>query len=135
MSKEQDLVIPLVEERVSATKRRVETGRVRVTTYVDEREQMVSAELEREEVEIERVPRGIELTHMPEVRLDGDVTIIPIVEEILVVEKKLVLVEEIRLVRRRTSRDHAQPVTVRAQRAEIERETKSGEALTKEKNQ
>lgn len=127
MRDEQDLVIPLVEERAFVTKRNVETGRVRVATRVEEREQLIRGELARDEVEIRRVPRNVEIDSVPEIGQVGDVTIVPVVEEVLVVEKKLMLVEEIHLSRVRTSEEYAQPVTVRAQRAEIEREASSGD--------
>jgi stress response protein YsnF len=36
----------------------------------------------------------------PEIRTEGDVTILPVVEEVLVVEKRLVLKEELHIRRR-----------------------------------
>ncbi|QPQ54468.1 DUF2382 domain-containing protein [Allosphingosinicella flava] len=122
MTEEQNLVIPLVEERVSTAKREVETGRVRLRTRVEERQEMARADLARDEVEIERVPLNVEVDAVPDVRQEGDVTIVPVVEEVLVVEKKWVLVEEIRFRRTRSHEEFAQSVTVRAQRAEVERE-------------
>ena len=131
MTDEQNTVIPLVEERVSATKREVETGRVRIRTHVDERIEVIRQELAREEVEIERVPMDRHITEMPQVREEKGVTIVPVVEEVLVVEKKLMLVEEIRLSRKRSHERYEKPVTLRAQRAEVEREELSGEITTK----
>jgi uncharacterized protein (TIGR02271 family) len=126
MDEERSLVIPLVEELVSATKREVETGRVRVHTRVEEREEIVRASLARERIEVERVPLNVEVSAVPETRQEGDVTIVPVVEEVLVVTKKLVLVEEVRLRRVRTIEEHAQPVTLATQRAEIERDDSGG---------
>ncbi|HEY0313670.1 MAG TPA: YsnF/AvaK domain-containing protein [Allosphingosinicella sp.] len=123
---DDEQVIPLVEERVAISKAEVETGRLRVRIAIDEREEGVAAELSRDEVEVQRVPRGVPLDTLPEVRVDGDTTIIPVVEEQLVVEKRLVLVEEIHLVRRTESATHEVPVTVRSERAEVERESPSG---------
>ncbi len=122
MSEERTEVIPLVEERVSATKRRVETGRVRVTTRVEQREELVRAELLRDEVDIEGVPVGREIDRVPDVRQEGEVTIVPVVEEVLVVETRLVLVEEIRLRRVQGRETVEKPVILAAQRAEIVRE-------------
>lgn len=132
MADEQKFVIPLVEERLSASTRKVETGRVRVRTHVDERIEVVRQKLERDEVEIERVPINREITDMPKVREEKGVTIVPVVEEVLVVEKKLMLVEEIRLHRKRSYEKYERPVTLRAQRAEIEREELSGETVAPE---
>ena len=124
MKEEQDLVIPLVEERVSATKREVETGRVRVSTHTDRYEEMVRVDLARDEVEVRRVRKDEEISKVPEAREEGGVTIIPVVEERLVVEKKLVLVEEIHIHNKNSTEEFAQPVTLSRQRAEIEREDK-----------
>jgi uncharacterized protein (TIGR02271 family) len=119
---EEVAAIPLVEERVEVGKKRVESGRVKVRVAVDAREEMVPAELSRDEVEIRRVPRNQAVSELPAVRLEGDTTIIPVVEEQLVVEKRLVLVEEIHVVRRTRTAVEEIPVTLRSERAEIERD-------------
>jgi uncharacterized protein (TIGR02271 family) len=119
---EEYAAIPLVEERLSVAKREVESGRVRVHVTVEEREQTITEQLARDDVQIERVPRGERLSEMPHVRLEGSTTIIPVVEEVLVVEKALVLVEEIH-VRRRTEVETVQiPATVRSERATVQRD-------------
>lgn len=127
----EEEVIPLVEERVVVDKRRVESGRVRVSTRVETREEIVRAELARDEVIVERVPIGREVETVPDIRQEGEVTIMPVVEEVLVVEKRLVLVEEIHLRRRRTIEQFAQPVTLASQRAEIARHETGGEESVK----
>lgn len=124
MEEEQDLVIPLVEERVSATKREVQTGRVRVSTHTDHHEEMVRVNLARDEVEVRRVPKGEEISEIPKPREEGDVTVVPVAEERLVIKKKLVLVEEIHIRKICSSKEVLQPVMVAKQRAEIEREDK-----------
>jgi uncharacterized protein (TIGR02271 family) len=123
MTEEQEVAaIPLVEERVSIKKREVETGRYRIRVAVEERQESVPVDLAHDEVEIERVPRNVALTEVPSVRLEGSTTIIPVVEEVVVVEKKLVLVEEIHVRRRTTSRTENIDVTVRAEQAIVEQE-------------
>lgn len=118
--------IPLVEERLAVSKKEVETGRLRVRISVEEREERIDAELARDEVEIRRVPRNEPLSDLPGVRTEGDVTIIPVVEEQLVVEKRLVLVEEIHVVRRSETERRDIPVTLRTEHADIEREREGG---------
>jgi stress response protein YsnF len=127
MPDEQKIVIPLVEEHVSVTKRETETGRVRIRTHVDERIEVIRQELARDEVEIERVPMNRHITEMPTIREERGVTIVPVVEEVLVIEKKLMLVEEIRLSRKRSYEKYEKPITLRAQRATVAREELSGE--------
>lgn len=97
----KEVRIPVVEEKLSVWKQVHETGRVRVTQHVKEEEKMMQAALQHEEVDIQRVPVNRAVEAWPEVREEGDVTIIPVVEERLVVQKQLVVTEEIRLTRRR----------------------------------
>jgi stress response protein YsnF len=121
MSDENDQKIQLVEESVSVEKERVLTGRVRVSTSSREVEELARASLAGTRVEVtrERVDRQIDA--VPETRVEGDTTIIPVVEEIMVVEKRLVLVEEIRIRQTVTSEDVSVPVTLRKQTATVER--------------
>jgi len=113
--------LALAEETLSVSTRRVETGRVHIGVRTESEVVQANASLLDHRVEVERVPVGREVAEVPEVREEGDVTIYPVLEEILVVEKRLVLKEEVR-VRRITSRSEvSQPVTLRRQRADIER--------------
>lgn len=114
--------LPLVEESAIVAKRTVETGRVRVGIEVDEREELIRDLLMREDVRIERVAVGRQVDEIPQPRTDGDVIIIPIVDEVAVVEKRLVLREELRIVRVRSVEPVEQRVTLRSTRAVIERD-------------
>jgi len=118
----QEEVIPLVAERLSVGKRTVPTGRVRIRTLVDETQEWIREDLARETAEIERVPIGREVDEVPQVRQEGDVLVVPVVEEVLVVEKRLVLKEEIRIRKDRMVERAEEPVTLRAMRAVVERE-------------
>jgi stress response protein YsnF len=114
--------LPIAEETASLDRREEVTGHVRVTTTVDSEEHVLQADLLDEQVEVTRVPVGRVVTEAPPVRTEGDVTVVPVLEEIAVVEKRLVLREELHL--RRVARRHAQaiPVTLRRQRAVVERD-------------
>ena len=114
--------IPLVEERIHVGKREVESGRLRVRVDVNERHERIVEKLARDEVTIERVPMNQRLTDVPHVRLEGSVTVIPVVEEVVVVEKALVLVEEIRIHRVAGSQTTDIPVIIRSEEVTIERE-------------
>lgn len=113
--------LPLAEEQAHLQKRRVVTGRVRVHTEVDVLDQAVSGELTAEDVSVRRVPinRYVEET-APGIRTEGELTIIPVLEEVLVVQTKLVLKEEIHIQRTRTTKNVTESVPVRKQRAVIE---------------
>ncbi len=114
-------VIPLVEETTSISKREVVTGRVRVQTVTDTVEELARADVQRETVEVTRVPVDKMVDTAPEIRTDGDVTIVPVLEEVLVVEKRLVLKEELHIRRRVATEAVEVPVTLRKQRAVVER--------------
>ena len=122
MSDREERTIPIVEEEARLDKRSVVTGKVRVRTSTETVQQMVGGDLTEEFVEVERIPVDREVAEAPRVRTEGDVTIVPLVEEVLVVEKRLVLKEEIHL--RRTTRQAPVevPVEVRRSKAEVERE-------------
>jgi stress response protein YsnF len=124
-----DVRIPLVEERLVTSKREVETGRVRVRTIVDEEEAVVRDTLRHATVEVDRVPVDREIDEIPPVREEEGVTIIPVVREVLVVEKKLILVEEVRVRRCTQMEEHAQPVLLKSQRAVVERQESSGDPV------
>jgi stress response protein YsnF len=124
-----DVRIPLVEERLVTSKREVETGRVRVRTLVEENETLVRETLRHATVEVERVLIEREVDEIPPVREENGVTIIPVVREVLVVQKKLILAEEVHLRRQTQIEEHAQPVLLKTQRAVIEREQSSGESV------
>ncbi len=122
-------VIPLVEEELRVDKRTTTTGKVRVRTVVDTVEEVARADLEEERVEVTRVPVGREVQAAPAVRTEGDVTIVPVLEEVLVVETRLVLKEELHI-RRHLARENVEvPVTLRKERAVVERLTADGQPL------
>ena len=58
---------------------------------------------------------------MPVTRVEGDTTIIPVVEEVLYTEKRLFLREEVRVTRRRTTEHFHDTVALRHQEAVITR--------------
>ncbi len=114
-------IIPLVEETATVGKRQVVTGRVRVRTVTDTIEELAHADVQRETVEVTRVPIDRMIETAPEIRTEGDLTIVPVLEEVLVVEKRLVLKEELHIRRRVETETVEVPVTLRKQRAIVER--------------
>lgn len=113
--------IPLVAEELRVTKERVSTGKVRIRSVVDTVEELARATLDTETVEVTRVPVDREVDQAPSIRTEGDVTIVPILEEVLVVEKRLVLKEELHIRRQISSETVEVPVALRKERAVVER--------------
>ena len=111
-----------MQEELDVRKRRVETqSGVRVSKTVDEREEVIDQPLSKEEVEVERVAMNVPVDAPSGVRYEGDTMIIPIFEEVVVVEKRLMLKEEIRVTRRREGFRAPQRVTLRREVANVER--------------
>jgi uncharacterized protein (TIGR02271 family) len=115
------VIVPLRAEEVSVAKRRVVTGQVKVGTITRESEQLVEELLEHEHVEVERTAIGKQVDKAPPVRQEGDTLIIPILEEIVVVERRLLLKEEVRVRRTREKQPYQERVVVRKQEAVITR--------------
>jgi uncharacterized protein (TIGR02271 family) len=118
---ERETVIPLLEEELSVAKRVVETARVRVSRVTHDHQQLVDELLSHEKVEVERVPIDRPVEAMPSIRQEGEVTIIPVVEEVLKVERCLVLKEEVHIRRVKTTERHQEQVTLRKQEVLVSR--------------
>jgi uncharacterized protein (TIGR02271 family) len=114
--------IPVIEERARVDKEVVERGVVRISASSRDSEQVLEEVLRHEEVDIHRVTLNQEVDGMPEIRQEGDAIIIPIVEERAVVVKKLVLVEELYVRRRKVEEIVRIPVTLHSTEVLVERE-------------
>jgi uncharacterized protein (TIGR02271 family) len=119
--REPPLVLPVIQEALDVRTRRVETGRVRITKVIHEREELVDEPLVQEEVTIERVPVNRVVEGPIPVRHEGDTLIVSVLEEVLVVETRLLLTEELRITTRRTETHQPVPVTLRREDVTIER--------------
>ncbi len=115
---DQKLVFPVIEEQAFVDKRVIETGKVRISKQISEREELIDVPLFREEVTVERIPVNQYVDQPPQVRHEGDVMIIPVVQEQLVMQRRLVLVEELR-VRKQVVESH-QPQTVILRREDVD---------------
>jgi len=113
-------VIPVLRETVQITKREVETGRVVVHKTVTERDEAVEMLLKRTDISVERIPVNRVVTEAPGSRQDGDTLIIPILEEVLVVEKRLVLKEELHIRKDNSERTVHETVRLRSEEVQIE---------------
>jgi len=126
---EQELVIPIVEEQVVVETRPVEMGRVQIQKSVQERVEVVDQPLFEEEVDIERVPVNRPISKAVTPYYDQDTLIIPLVEEVLVVQKQLVLREEIHI--KKVRKELYEPQEVRL-RTEVVNVVRSSEATSQD---
>ncbi|GLC62002.1 hypothetical protein PLESTB_001828800 [Pleodorina starrii] len=112
--------VPLMEEQLTVTKRKRVTDRVRVSTITETVDSLVPVDFSDVEIDVVRVPIERDIDVVPDIVTEGDLTIIPVVEERIVITRQLVLREEIHV--RRTERRETSdiPVTIRRQRAVID---------------
>jgi uncharacterized protein (TIGR02271 family) len=113
--------LELFAEDLSVGKESVETGRLHVSKHTLTRETNVDADLIHEDAVVETIPKGHRIYAMPATRVEGNTTIIPVVEEVIYTEKRLILKEEIRVTRRRTTEHFHDTVTLRHQEAVVTR--------------
>lgn len=118
------MVIPVLREEVYVGVRQVDTGRgVRVIKTVSEQAHQIDQTLLRDAVSVRRVPvdKIVALNEAPVARHEGDTLIVPILEEILVVEKRLRIKEEIHITRTAHSEPYAETVMLRSEHVDVER--------------
>lgn len=113
--------VAVAEERLVVGKHVRPTGQVTVEITPTTREKTVSLTSVTEHAEVERVPVHRVVETAPPVRQEGDTTIIPIMEEELVIQKRLVVREEIHITRRREARSREERARLRSEQAEVRR--------------
>ncbi|RYE28866.1 MAG: DUF2382 domain-containing protein [Sphingobacteriaceae bacterium] len=113
--------IALIEERLKIDTKLVETGTVQLHKKVVSEVVTQQVPVVSETVLIEHKPVNQYIENLPAVRVEGDVTIISVVKEVLVVEKRLLLVEEIHLTKKRTETTATVTETLRKDVVEINR--------------
>jgi uncharacterized protein (TIGR02271 family) len=95
------IMIPVIEEHIHIGTKTVETGKVNISKKVLTETYTAEIPVSKEEVIVEKKTINQYIDgEAPGMRLDGDTTIIPIVREVIV--KRLLLVEEIHITKRRT---------------------------------
>jgi len=117
----EGIAVPVTREEVEVTTRVVDTGRgVRVSKTVTEQPEEVRETLWHETVDVQRVPVDRVVAEAPPSRYEGDVLIVPVLEEILVVEKRYRIREELHITRVRRQHEHRETVPLRVEDVRIE---------------
>ncbi len=116
------ITIPILEEHVKVSKKVVETARVNLSKTVQERIESFEIPLKEEEIVVTRVPKNELIDTIPAAsRYDGDVMIIPILKEVAVIEKRIMLVEEIHVSKKQTEKTETREVTIRKEEINVTR--------------
>jgi uncharacterized protein (TIGR02271 family) len=117
----RETVVPVMREELDVQKRVVETGRIRVSKKVETTESVVDEPLLHEAYDIQKVPVNRIVEEAPKPRYDGDTLVLPVLEEVLIVEKRLVLREELRITPKREEVRDPQTHSLRREHVEVER--------------
>lgn len=118
----EKIVIPVVEEQIRIEKQVIETAKVSVSKKVNEYTESIDIPVTNEEVDVNRIEINQYVNEAPPaVRQEGNKTIIPILKEVLVVEKKLLLVEEVHITRKQVKTSTTRQETLRKEEVVISR--------------
>lgn len=123
------LRIPVIAEQLAVGTRTVDTGRgVRVHKTVVEQPVTIDERLARDDVEVRHVPvdRIVAPDEAPANRYEGDTLIVPILEEVLVVERRVRIKEELHITRVRREEHYQEEVVLKAEQVSVERFDESG---------
>ncbi|HEX8460742.1 MAG TPA: YsnF/AvaK domain-containing protein [Segetibacter sp.] len=116
------VTIPVIEEELKITKNVVETGKVHISKVVHEDVDQYTIPFVEEHVSVERIPKNEYVDVMPPaVRYEGDVMIIPVLKEVAVVEKRIMLVEELHVTKYQTQKSETHEVTLRKEQIDVSR--------------
>ena len=115
------LIIPVIQEQIVIDKQVIETSKVRVRKTVLEETASLNIPLIQESYDVQRVPAQQVLDNPPGVRYEGDTIVVPVMREIVIIEKKYELIEEVRLTKRTTAIPHIQEITLLKEQVQVER--------------
>ena len=115
------LVIPVIAEELEITKRQATEGRVHISKQVREKEEVIDVPILHQEVQIERQPVNRFVASPPDIRYEGNTMIIPVLEEVLVVEKRLRVKEEVRVTRIQKEIHEPKQFTLREESVDVKR--------------
>ena len=125
--RQASVIIPVIEEQVIIDKKIIDKAKIIVSKSVSENEESVTVPVEHDEVRVERIPINKYIQEMPQaLRYEGDTMVIPVLQEVVVTEKRLLLVEEVRITKMKVQTEETKHVTLRKEdvnvtRTEIER--------------
>lgn len=116
--------IPVIQEEISIGTRQIDTGKgVRVRKHVTAHEEIVDVSRSEEILSVQHIEVGkiVSEDELPQPRQEGNTYIIPVFEEVYVIEKKIRLKEEVRITKERKESTETQQINLNSERVEIER--------------
>lgn len=114
------VALKVFEEHAQIDKKIVTKGKVNIVKKVHTHDENIQVTLDSENVKIEKVTINEYVNEAPQVRYEGNTTIIPVVKEVAVVEKRILLVEEIHVTRQVTTSKEEKIIPLRKEEISIE---------------
>jgi len=111
----------ILQEEANIDKKIVESGKVYIHKKVQETDEEISVPVSHESVTIKKVTVNKYVDVAPLVRNEGNTTIIPVIKEVLVIEKKLLLVEEVHVIKEVIESTEEHTIPLRKEEIEVER--------------
>lgn len=129
MSNDKDeVIVPVIAEQLHVDAVPVLKGGVRVVKRTVSQEHLVEQELRRDHIEVKRVKVHRVVDGPQQAIQSGNTTIIPVVEEVLRIERQWVVTEEIHLIRTEETNTFRDKVIANREEATVERFDASGQA-------
>jgi uncharacterized protein (TIGR02271 family) len=117
------ITLPVYQEELHIGTRSVETGRgVRVNKSVTEHPYQIEQTLLHDEVVVKHVAvdRIVSLADAPASRYEGETLIVPVLEEVLVIERRIRIKEEIHIIKKKREERHSETVFLKSEEVSIE---------------
>lgn len=131
-AQDKDVVVPVLSEELHVDAVPVQTGGVRVTKHVESHDEIVEQELRKGRVEIKRVKTHRVVDGPQPVQRVGNTLVVPVVSEVLHIEKRWVVTEEIHLTQIEERETTLETVRVNREEAAVERFDKAGNVVSTE---
>lgn len=128
--KDKDLVVPIIREEVHADAVSVVTGGVRVTKRVESDDEIVERELRKSHVKVKRVKTDRVVDGPQPAQRVGNTLIVPVVSEVLRIEKQSVVTEEIHITELQERETVQNSVRLNHEEAQVERLDAAGKVLS-----
>ncbi|HEV7663894.1 MAG TPA: DUF2382 domain-containing protein [Chloroflexota bacterium] len=126
MQSPEEQMLELREEELLVHREMRDLGVAHIRTHIEEVPARIEVDAFSEEVEVEHVPVGEVVSERGEPYQEGDTLVVPVYEEQLVVTKRLLLREQLRIRRVRTTQRQLFEDTLRRERADIDDPSNTG---------
>jgi stress response protein YsnF len=115
-------VLSVIEETAEVTTKVVDKAKVVVSKTIDKHVEYFDIPVTEEQVIVKRIPKNEFVEQLPpHVRNEGDVMIISVLKEVPVIEKRMMLVEEIHVTKINTVRTKTREVVLNKERVTVKR--------------